>query len=156
MAGQAPLKYTVTHYRQKEHTHEEFIKWITEVHLPLALPIFKKHGVIEYSIVRYSSMLPQLLAPLTTIQFTTPATLNESLQAKFSTHRPTWDFADFDCFLEYTISSMEVIANVMTDPDWPAAIKDEEKWIDTSKALLSVGHLTTYLKKDGEVLNVPK
>lgn len=46
-----PLKYTVTHYRKPEHTHEDFIKWIVEVHLPLAIPIFKKHGVLEYSLV---------------------------------------------------------------------------------------------------------
>lgn len=44
-------KFTVTHYRRPEHTHEDFMKWIVEEHLPIALPIFKKHGVIEFALV---------------------------------------------------------------------------------------------------------
>lgn len=27
------------------------MKWIVEEHLPVAIPIFKKHGVIEYALV---------------------------------------------------------------------------------------------------------
>ena len=46
-----PLKYTVTHYRQPQHTHEAFIKWIVEDHLPVAMPIFQKHGILGYSLV---------------------------------------------------------------------------------------------------------
>ncbi|KFA73928.1 hypothetical protein S40288_00918 [Stachybotrys chartarum IBT 40288] len=136
MAETAPLKYTVTHYRKPEHTHEEFIKWIVEVHLPLAIPIFKKHGVLEYSI------------------FATPAGPNEALKAELGQFRPTWDFADFDCFLEYTIPDAQAIKNVMSDPDWPAAIKDQDDWVDTSKALLSLGYHTPYLLKTGEVVNM--
>lgn len=49
--GGQPLKFTLTHYRKKEHTHEAFIKWIVEKHLPLAIPLFKKHGILEYSLV---------------------------------------------------------------------------------------------------------
>jgi hypothetical protein len=40
------LKHTVTHYRKEEHIHEAFVKWITESHLPLALPVLKKLGVL--------------------------------------------------------------------------------------------------------------
>jgi hypothetical protein len=46
-----PVKFTITHYRQQQHSHEAFINWIIEEHLPLALPVFKKYGVIEYSLV---------------------------------------------------------------------------------------------------------
>ncbi|KFA63345.1 hypothetical protein S40285_09943 [Stachybotrys chlorohalonatus IBT 40285] len=153
MAETAPLKYTVTHYRKPEHTHEEFIKWIVEVHLPLAIPIFKKHGVLEYSIV--SSILPDHLShDLTASKFTTPAGPNEALKAELGQFRPTWDFADFDCFLEYTIPDAQAIKNVMSDPDWPAAIKDQDDWVDTSKALLSLGYHTPYLLKTGEVVNM--
>lgn len=45
------MKYTITHYRKAPHSHEDFIKWIVNGHLPLALPIFKKHGVLGYSLV---------------------------------------------------------------------------------------------------------
>ena len=52
--GGQPLKYTVTHYRKQEHTHEAFIEWIVEKHLPLAMPVFKKHGIVGYSLVSAS------------------------------------------------------------------------------------------------------
>lgn len=49
--GGQPLKFTITHYRLPQHTHEAFINWITEEHLPLALPVLKKHGALGYSLV---------------------------------------------------------------------------------------------------------
>jgi hypothetical protein len=30
----------------------------------------------------------------------------------------------------------------MSDPDWQEAIKDQDKWVDVPKALVSVGHST--------------
>lgn len=50
-----PLKFTITHYRRAQHSHEDFIKWIVEGHLPLAIPIFKKHGVLGYTLVSVPS-----------------------------------------------------------------------------------------------------
>ncbi|GAP92556.1 putative dimeric alpha-beta barrel [Rosellinia necatrix] len=137
MAAQA-LKYTVTHYRKPEHTHEEFIKWIVDVHLPLAVPIFKRHGVIGYSL------------------FVTPESLNTGLKEEMSKFRPTWEFADFDCFIEYTLADMGVIKKVMSDPDWPKAIEQQDDWVDMTKALLSVGYSTPYLLETGEVVNLSK
>ncbi|GAB1312363.1 EthD domain-containing protein [Madurella fahalii] len=136
--GGQPLKYTVTHYRQKEHTHEAFIKWIVEEHLPIAMPIFKKHGVLEYSL------------------FVTPIALNSALRQELGKLRPRWDFADFDCFIEYTIPDMQTIKNVMSDPDWQAAIKDQDKWVDMTRALVSLGYSTPYLLKTGQVVNMAK
>ena len=52
--GDQPLKYTITHYRKPEHTHEAFIKWIVEKHIPLAIPVLKKHGATGYSLVSAS------------------------------------------------------------------------------------------------------
>ncbi|KAK9769996.1 putative EthD domain-containing protein [Seiridium cardinale] len=135
---QGPLKYTVTHYRQPQHTHEAFIKWITEEHLPLAIPIFKKHGVLGYSL------------------FITPSPLNDGMREAFSKFRPTWDFADFDAFLEYTIPDVETVQKVMSDPDWQAAIKDQDEWVDTSRALVSLGYHVPYLLETGEVVNMKK
>lgn len=51
---------------------------------------------------------------------------------------------------------MQVIRNVMSDPDWLAAIKDQDDWVDTSKALVSLGYSTPFLLETGEVLNMPK
>lgn len=50
----SPVKLTITHHRLPQHTHEAFIDWIVKEHLPLAIPVFKKYGVIDYSLVRLS------------------------------------------------------------------------------------------------------
>jgi hypothetical protein len=49
-----PVKFTLTHYRKAGTTHEAFMKWIVEVHLPKAIPLFKKHGIIGYALVSTS------------------------------------------------------------------------------------------------------
>ncbi|CAG8970841.1 hypothetical protein HYALB_00000818 [Hymenoscyphus albidus] len=131
-----PLKYTVTHYRKAQHTHEEFMKWVVETHLPLAMLIFKRHGILSYSL------------------FTTPASLNEPLRAEIGKMRPTWEFADFDCFIEYLIPDMQAIMKVLGDADWQVAVRDQDEWLESKKALVSLGYLTTYLRETGEVVNM--
>ncbi|OAF62057.1 hypothetical protein VC83_01370 [Pseudogymnoascus destructans] len=83
-----PLKFTITHYRKPQHTHEEFIKWIVEGHLPLAISVFNKHRILGYTLLE--------------------------------------------------------------------AVKDEEHWVDTSKALATLGYATQYLLPNGETVNLPK
>ncbi|KAL7619778.1 hypothetical protein AAE478_010320 [Parahypoxylon ruwenzoriense] len=134
----AHMKYTVTHYRKQQHTHEAFIKYIVEDHLPLAMPVLKRHGILGYSL------------------FVTPAPLNDALKQEIGKVRPSWDFADFDCFIEYTIPNVQAIRNVLSDPEWPVAVKDQEDWVDTTKALVSLGYCTPYLLETGEVVNLPK
>jgi hypothetical protein len=69
---------------------------------------------------------------------------------------PTWDFVDFDCFIEYIMPDMEAIKNLMSDPGFVESIKDQEDWVDTSKALVSIGYDTPYLLETGEVVNMAK
>lgn len=45
------MKYTVGHYRKEGVTPEDFINWLTKEHLPLAVPIFKRHGIKKYTLV---------------------------------------------------------------------------------------------------------
>lgn len=89
-------------------------------------------------------------------QFVTPPPLNEAMKAQMGRMRPTWDFADFDFFIEYLVPDLGAITNVVSDPDWQVAIADQEKWVDTSKALVSVGYSIPYLLETGEVVNVPQ
>ncbi|OBT46781.1 hypothetical protein VE00_02586 [Pseudogymnoascus sp. WSF 3629] len=116
-----PLKFTITHYRKLQHTHEYFIKWIVEGHHPLAIPVFKKHGILGYTL------------------FVTPPTLNSAMKEDLGKYRPAWDFADFDCFIEYVVPDVQSIKNVIADPEWLGAVKDEEYWVDTSEALATLG-----------------
>lgn len=82
----------------------------------------------------------------------TPPPLNDALKQEVGQVRPTWDFADFDCFIEYTLPNAEVIKNIMSDPDWAVALKDQDDWVDVPKALVSLGYSTTYVK-DGKAVN---
>ncbi|KAK7937838.1 uncharacterized protein PG986_014706 [Apiospora aurea] len=109
-------KFTVTHYRRPEHTHEAFMKWIIEEHLPAAMPIFKKHGVVEYSLVSEVPSQPALAVkdgskgdhcPYVPTQFETPAPLNSMLKESFSKTRAGWDCADFDCYIEHFLPSVD-------------------------------------------------
>lgn len=47
------MKYTVGHYHKEGVTHEDFINWLTKEHLPLAIPIFKRHGIKKYTLVSF-------------------------------------------------------------------------------------------------------
>jgi hypothetical protein len=51
---------------------------------------------------------------------------------------------------------LETITNVLSDPEWAEVLKDQDEWVDTSRALVSVGHFTPYLLESSEVVNVKK
>jgi hypothetical protein len=66
---------------------------------------------------------------------------------------PTWEVADHDCTIEYTLPGVKTIENMMADPEWHEAVKDQVDWVDTSKALLSLGYHTQYLS-EGKTINL--
>jgi hypothetical protein len=70
--------------------------------------------------------------------------------------RPKWDIADFDCFIEYSIPDMQAMKDVLADPDWGVAVKDQDDWVDMDKALVSLGYSTPYLLETGEIVNLQK
>jgi hypothetical protein len=72
-----------------------------------------------------------------------------------ATLHPTWEVADYDCFIEYILPNPHVIENVQTDAEWLNAVADQEDWVDTSKSLLSLGYHTQYLS-EGQVLDPPQ
>ncbi|KFY17117.1 hypothetical protein V492_00894 [Pseudogymnoascus sp. VKM F-4246] len=57
--------------------------------------------------------------------FVTPPTLNGAMNEEVGKYRPAWDFADFYCFVEYTVPYVQSI-DVMAGPAWPTAVKDEQ------------------------------
>ena len=46
------IKYTVEHFRAEGISEQEFEKFLMEVHIPTAIALFKKYGIVKYSIVR--------------------------------------------------------------------------------------------------------
>lgn len=81
--------------------------------------------------------------------------MNAELKANMGGHRAAWDYADFDCFIEYTLNDVKNIGQFLADPDWAKSIEHQEEWVDTSKALMSIGYITPYLLESGEAVNVP-
>ncbi|KAF3021626.1 hypothetical protein E8E14_014061 [Neopestalotiopsis sp. 37M] len=51
---------------------------------------------------------------------------------------------------------MAVAIPMVRSPDWPKALADEEKWVDTSRALASLSQITPYLLRTGKVVNMTK
>lgn len=70
--------------------------------------------------------------------------------------RPGWEFADFDCVIEYLVKDMQSINNAMSDPEWLEITKDQDDWVDMSRALVTIGSETPYLLETGEIVNLPK
>jgi hypothetical protein len=58
--------------------------------------------------------------------------------------------------IEYKLPGVGTIQAVMSDPDWQAALKDQDDWVDTDRALVSLGYCTPYLLETGEVVNMTK
>jgi hypothetical protein len=85
-----------------------------------------------------------------------PPLLNAVLTQDLETHRLSWDVADFDCTIEYTVPDLQTIRNFMSDPEFLQSIKDQDDWVDTTKPLNSLGYSTPYLLETGEVVNMPK
>ncbi|KAF1972677.1 hypothetical protein BU23DRAFT_643350 [Bimuria novae-zelandiae CBS 107.79] len=104
-----PIKFTITHYRKEGKTHEAFMKWLVEVHLPKAIPTFKKHGIIEYAL------------------FDTPAPMNKPLSEKMAGIRPTWQVADYDCIIEYIAPNPQTIDDVMGDEEWQQVLENQDE-----------------------------
>lgn len=69
--------------------------------------------------------------------------------------RPTWEVADYDCLIEYTLPSAQTIENIMADPEWVEVLQDQEDWVDISKSLLSLGYHTQYIS-EGKTINLPQ
>lgn len=150
-----PVKLTLTHYRKPEHTHKAFMDWIAEKHIPLAMPVFQRHGILGYSIVRVTFWKLSATFHLH-VQFATPPALNEVLRKDMKQLRPMWDVADFDCIIEYTLPNMETMINMMGDPEWLESVKDQVDWVITTKSLVSLGYHTPYLLETGEVVNLKR
>lgn len=148
-----PVKFTITHHRKEGVTHEAFMNWISTVHLLKAIPVFKKYGVIglphePLPLPKEKALYPSML---TSPQFDSPAALNDPFRTTMTVIHPTWEVADYDCVIEYTLPNIETIYAVMGDPDWAETVADQEAWVATEKALLTLGTHTKYLD-GGEVV----
>lgn len=55
--------------------------------------------------------------------------------------------------IQYWMPNLECMFKVVTDPEWNGkAVKDQENWLDMSRAEAHVCHETVYLE-DGESQN---
>lgn len=101
----------------------------------------------------YTLILPYPLILIWIIQFVTPPPMNDALKQELGPIRPGWEFADYDCIIEYIFPGMETINNLLSDPEWHATLKDQDNWVDVPKATVSLGHRTVYME-NGEPTSV--
>lgn len=45
------IKFTMEHYRKEGVSEEAFMDWFTNVVMPKAVPVLKKHGVLKFAVV---------------------------------------------------------------------------------------------------------
>ncbi|KAI0147373.1 hypothetical protein GGR57DRAFT_505838 [Xylariaceae sp. FL1272] len=62
--------------------------------------------------------------------------------------------ADRDCFIEYTLTSVEQFMPPLEHPEWIKSPEGQENWNDSSRSMIS-GEVTPYLLESGDMVNVP-
>jgi hypothetical protein len=107
MQGQH-LEFTIIHYCNAHCTHEEFIKWIIEDHIPLDIPIFKEARRPWQHACECSRYVGRVTVLASGVQFVTPPTFNSAMKEDLGKCRPAWDFADFDCSVECVVPAVQV------------------------------------------------
>ena len=80
--------------------------------------------------------------------------MNEFAKEKLGGIHPTWEFAPYDCVIEYVMPDLSTVSNMVADPEWPVVMKYEEEWIDDKKGLVSVGYVAPHLLPSGEILKI--
>ncbi|MCJ1327598.1 hypothetical protein MMC10_004269 [Thelotrema lepadinum] len=133
-----PIKYTVEHYRKDGVSSEAFMDWFTNVVLPKAMPVMKKHNVLKVAVHR------------------TDHKVGPAFQGVVDQVRPGWKVSDCDFVLEHWVYDLESIVKLSSDPEWfGEVLKDGEDWLDTSRSNIYIGYDTTYLE-DGAIKNLPQ
>lgn len=62
-----------------------------------------------------------------------------------------------DCVLEYQVEDLRQLFAMIHDPEWiEKAAKDENEWVDLSKAEVHFGFDTPYLLETGDIVNLAK
>ena len=151
-AGQ-PLKYTVEHFRKDGVSEQAFHDWFHRVHLPQALPLLKKHGILRYAVVSPATSVPAASGVANGCQHVRDAQVGAAFQAVVDQVRPGWKVSECDLVLEYWMESLESVKALAMDPEWnEKAVKGQGDWLDMSRAGIHIGYDTTYLDR-GEIVD---
>ncbi|ORY71789.1 uncharacterized protein BCR38DRAFT_331970 [Pseudomassariella vexata] len=129
------LRMTVAHYRQPHVSEEDFHRWVTEQHAVRAAKLHAKNGIEGFSIY----FAPKPFRDMTA-----------ELNAKRG--RP-WVVRDYDAQVEFFFRDMETFYKGASDPDFQALQAEEEPFISSIHAEISIGWIETYVS-DGKVVNI--
>lgn len=80
--------------------------------------------------------------------------MNEFAKEQIGGIHPTWEFATYDCVVEYIMPDLATVGKMTADPEWAVATKDEGEWVDDKKGLVSVGYVAQHLLPSGEILEI--
>jgi hypothetical protein len=148
------IKYTVEHFRKEGVTEEAFEKFFTEVHVPTALALFQKYGIMKYSVVCTQPSTKNSPAKDFRVQQRRLPELGAQFEPMLKSIHPTWEVSKADTVIQYWMPDLECLMKVVTDPEWEAkAVKGQDEFIDVSRGTTHLAVETTYLE-DGKVLGI--
>ncbi|ETS86015.1 hypothetical protein PFICI_04040 [Pestalotiopsis fici W106-1] len=137
MAQQKVIKYTVEHNRKDGVSEEDFIEWFTNTLIPQMVPVMQKNNILKYAVHK------------------TDHQISTAFQSQVDKVRPGWVVSKCDLILEHWVNDLGDIMKLSQDPEWAAALKDQDVWMDNSKSNIHIGYDTIYIE-DGTITNVPR
>ena len=127
------MKYTVEYYRKDGVSEKAFVDWFTNQFLPRAVPIMRKHNILQYAIEK-----PDVR-------------VGAAFQAEVQ--GGGWKVNNCDFVMEYWVKDEKDMRNLAMDPEW-ALDEDTNNWLDMSKSTVRISNdTTTCLLEHGATIN---
>ncbi|KAH9215403.1 EthD domain-containing protein [Leptodontidium sp. 2 PMI_412] len=130
------LKLTIMQRRNPNLTEEEFHAHWTTKHASLASAWLRRNGIIGYTQHHIPKSTRDLAA---------------GVAKEFG-----WTLSDYDGHVEFMLRSVEDLKKAVEDPEYPEKVlPDEQRFMDQSNSLVTVGWEEVYVK-DGKVVNIDR
>ncbi|KAK4221599.1 hypothetical protein QBC38DRAFT_461320 [Podospora fimiseda] len=126
MADQTPqqlIKFSVCLYKKPSVDSDEFATWLTKTYAGKAMPIIKKHGIVQWA---------QTIAP--------PHFRPPFREALIHMNRPNWTVPDYDVVQSYWLKDITDMQRLTTDPEWLKLEEEAQFWADMDLGHFVVGH----------------
>lgn len=139
MSTEKLIRITTLIPRKKGISEEEFYKYWTQVHGPVAIDFMMRHGVVEYRQVSLQdpSLLLQVLT-LDTQYHTTPETKALGEQMAKAAGRP---MLSFDGMSDAYVHDFKTFQDAFKDPEYLEKIRpDELAFIDVENLQMTIGY----------------
>lgn len=123
---------TVCGYRKPTLSEEEYGEYMTKKHSQLLKGLMAKYGVIRWTQTHNTTETRTLMGTLYDPKFT--------------------NVADFDCFSQFVLESVDNLVRMKQDPLFTDAIRDDHKnFADATRTKITMGYIEEFIT-DGKVV----